>query len=42
MELFTANLLGTIFYTVIVFLAGAFLGRPLWTWISPKLPWNKK
>jgi len=40
-ELFS-SLLGTAFFTAIVFVVGAFIGRPIWDWISPKLPWNKK
>lgn len=42
MELFFSSTLGTIFYTALVFIAGGFIGRPLYAWISPKLPWNKK
>ena len=42
MELFFSSFLGTVFYTALVFIAGAFIGRPLYDWVSPKLPWNKK
>jgi len=42
MELFFSSVLGTVFYTVTVFVAGAFIGKPLWDWVSTKLPWNKK
>ncbi len=35
------NALGTVFYTVVVFIAGAFIGKPLWDWASKKFPWNK-
>ncbi len=42
MELFFSSALGTLFYTVTVFVAGAFIGKPLWDWVSAKLPWNKK
>lgn len=42
MELFFSSFLGTVFYTVVVFVAGAFIGKPLWDWVSAKLPWNKK
>jgi hypothetical protein len=35
------NALGTFFYTVVVFIAGAVIGVPMWKWVSPKLPWNK-
>lgn len=33
--------LGTIFYTVVVFVAGALIGRPLFAWVNEKLPWNR-
>lgn len=42
MELFFSSFLGTVFYTALVFVAGSFIGKPLWDWVSPKLPWNKK
>ena len=35
------NALGTFFYTVVVFVAGTFIGKPLWDWVSKKMPWNK-
>ncbi len=41
MELIFASTLGTVFYTVVVFVAGTLIGAPLWTWINKKLPWNK-
>lgn len=41
MELLMSSTLGTIFYTVVVFVAGALIGGPLWNWIDSKLPWNK-
>lgn len=40
-EIFS-SVLGTIFYSIVIFVAGAFIGKPLWDWVSPKLPWNKK
>jgi|688.fasta_scaffold00026_6 hypothetical protein len=42
MELFFSSFLGTVFYTAMVFVAGALIGKPLWDWVAPKLPWNKK
>ena len=36
-----SSILGTIFYSVLIFVAGAAIGRPLWTWTSKYLPWNK-
>jgi hypothetical protein len=38
---FLSSTLGTAFYTVVVFIAGALLGTPLWNWVTKKLPWNK-
>jgi hypothetical protein len=35
------SVLGTVFYSVVVFVAGALLGTPLWNWITKQLPWNK-
>ena len=33
---------GTVFGLVVVFIAGAFIGAPLWNWTKQFLPWNKK
>ena len=41
MELILSSTLGTVFYTVVVFVAGALIGGPLWKWVDSKLPWNK-
>lgn len=41
MEIILSSTLGTIFYTITVFVAGALIGAPLWNWVSAKLPWNK-
>ena len=32
--------MGTIWWTVLVFIGGALLGSPLWNWVKEKLPWN--
>ncbi len=40
MELIHSTL-GTVFYTIVVFVGGALIGTPLWTWLKTKLPWNK-
>jgi hypothetical protein len=37
-----SSTLGTIFYSITVFVAGALIGAPLWNWVNAKLPWNKK
>ena len=42
MELFFSSVLGTVFYTLVVFVLGAFVGKPLYDWVTPKLPWSKK
>lgn len=36
-----SSTLGTVFYSIVVFVAGALIGAPLWSWINKKLPWNK-
>jgi hypothetical protein len=36
-----SSVLGTVFYSVIVFVAGALVGRPLYSWATKWLPWNK-
>ena len=38
---FFSSSLGTIFYTIVVFGAGALIGQPLWGWIKDKLPFKK-
>jgi len=35
-----SSALGTVFFTVVVFTAGALIGRPLYTWVVSKLPWT--
>jgi len=32
--------LGTLFFTGIVFVAGALIGAPLWNWLKTKMPWS--
>jgi len=32
---------GTIWFVGLVFVAGSFIGRPLWDWVSKKFPWNQ-
>jgi hypothetical protein len=41
MELLLSSTLGTIFYSIVLFAAGALIGAPLWSWVSKKFPWNK-
>jgi|TARA_R100001082_G_scaffold87168_1_gene53671 hypothetical protein len=38
---FLSSTLGTVFYSVVVFVAGALIGSPMWNWLKTKLPWNK-
>lgn len=33
--------LGTVFYSIVVFVAGAAVGVPLWSWVRRFFPWNK-
>lgn len=35
------HILGTIWWSVLMFIAGAVVGVPAWKWVSTKLPWNK-
>jgi len=35
------GLLGTVFYSVVIFVAGAFIGAPMWGWLKQKFPWNQ-
>ena len=35
------DVLGTTFFAVLVFIAGALIGTPLWAWVKKFLPWNK-
>ena len=35
-----SSVLGAVFFTVVVFTAGALIGRPLYTWVVRKLPWT--
>jgi hypothetical protein len=36
-----ANLFGTVWFTVLVFISGAVVGMPLWNWVRKYFPWNK-
>ena len=38
---FLQGTLGTIFYTIVTFVAGALIGKPLFAWVNEKMPWNK-
>ena len=33
--------LGTIFYSMVIFAAGAWMGRPMMNWLYCKMPWTK-
>jgi hypothetical protein len=39
---FLQNALGTTFYTIVVFVAGALVGQPLWKWVWAKLPFGER
>jgi hypothetical protein len=41
MNAFISGWLGTVFYTVVVFGAGALIGAPMWNWMKTKMPWSK-
>jgi hypothetical protein len=34
-------MLGTIWWSVLMFIAGTVVGIPLWKWTKGFLPWNK-
>jgi len=36
-----SSILGTVFFSIVIFVAGAFIGRPLFGWVTKWLPWNK-
>ena len=36
-----AGILGTVWFTALVFVAGALVGTPLWNWAKKHFPWNK-
>ena len=38
---FVHSTLGTIFFSIVIFIAGALVGTPLWNWVKVKLPWNQ-
>jgi hypothetical protein len=38
---FLTTTYGLIAHTVIVFVAGALIGQPLWGWVRKFFPWNK-
>jgi hypothetical protein len=40
LDLTTSQVLGTVFYTVCVFVAGSWLGPKFWGWVGKFLPWN--
>ncbi len=33
--------LGTIWWSILVFVGGALIGAPLWNWMKGYMPWNK-
>lgn len=36
-----SSVLGTVFYSITLFVAGSLIGASMWSWINKKLPWNK-
>jgi len=38
---FLTTTYGLVAHTVIVFVAGTLIGKPLWEWLRGYLPWNK-
>jgi len=40
-DILASSVLGTIFYTICIFVAGAVIGQSIWKWVQKFLPWNK-
>tara|TARA_R110002167_G_scaffold163498_2_gene360413 strand:+ start:1866 stop:2000 length:135 start_codon:yes stop_codon:yes gene_type:complete len=40
-DLTTSQVLGTIFYSIVVFAAGALVGKKAWYWVRKFFPWNR-
>ena len=36
-----SEILGVVFYTVVVFAAGVWVGAPMFSWLQNKMPWSK-
>ena len=36
------TILGTFFYTIVIFGLGALSGKKIWYWVKAFFPWNKK
>ena len=36
------SVLGIIFYSVVIFVAGAVIGQPIWSWLRKKMPFMSK
>lgn len=37
---FMQGIVAHICYIAVVFVAGALIGAPLWSWVKTKMPWN--
>ena len=40
-DITTSQILGTVFYTLVVFAAGAIVGPRFFGWLGGLMPWNK-
>ena len=38
---FVADTLGTLWWSVLMFVAGGLIGVPMWNWVKGYLPWGK-
>jgi hypothetical protein len=38
---FISETLGATWWSILMFVAGALIGTPLFKWLSSKAPWNK-
>jgi hypothetical protein len=40
-DITTSQVLGTVFYTIVVFVGGALAGPKFFGWLGSLMPWNK-
>jgi len=36
-----ASVIGTVWWSIIMFILGGLIGVPFWNWIKSKFPWSK-
>jgi len=40
-DLSIESILGTVFYSIVIFGLGALSGKKIWNWVRKFFPWNK-